>query len=226
MESERPPPLSPTLLSDAQHFSSLISWPDHWQPQASKIISDKTTSEVTPMAHEDLLSSADNVNFRNENSRRQSSNTTKSSTLFVTCDTDPSMHIEHQYSTRTQVDESLTMFNMAASDSSMSPVHPMQSHIQCSSMTSDMTLTRVKFTEITTSSALSSSNNYSIRTSQDTLTTSEDRLPLPRKSLSIKNKSSSADDHRSIRTIGKSVVEHLVFVFPDNVRRILAEPKK
>ena len=46
------------------------------------------------------------------------------------------------------------------------------------------------------------------------------------KNLSMKHKSASFDDHRSTRGVGKSVLEHLVFVFPENVRRILSGPKK
>ncbi|CAF4909402.1 unnamed protein product, partial [Rotaria socialis] len=63
------------------------------------------------------------------------------------------------------------------------------------------------------------------------------------KSLSNKHKSSSLDDdnynhhHRhqhhqrnnrtsQNRRIGRSVLEHLVFVFPENVRRILTGTKK
>jgi hypothetical protein len=49
------------------------------------------------------------------------------------------------------------------------------------------------------------------------------------KSLSNKHKAMSFDDHHRAnqnRRIGKSVLEHLVFVFPENVRRMLAGPKK
>ena len=50
------------------------------------------------------------------------------------------------------------------------------------------------------------------------------------KTLSDKHKATSFDDshHRTAQTrgIGKSVLEHLVFVFPENVRRMLAGPKK
>jgi hypothetical protein len=50
------------------------------------------------------------------------------------------------------------------------------------------------------------------------------------KSLSNKHKATSFDDyhHRPSqnRGIGRSVLEHLVFVFPENVRRMLTGPKK
>ena len=50
--------------------------------------------------------------------------------------------------------------------------------------------------------------------------------------LSNKHKPASFDEHQqrgsqsSTRGIGKSVLEHLVFVFPENVRKMLTGPKK
>ncbi|CAF4929106.1 unnamed protein product, partial [Rotaria socialis] len=56
-----------------------------------------------------------------------------------------------------------------------------------------------------------------------TTTSSANGEALPAaNALSIKHKSTSFDDHRSTRGIGRSVLEHLVFVFPENVRRILS----
>jgi len=52
---------------------------------------------------------------------------------------------------------------------------------------------------------------------------------LSTRSLSNKYKAASFDEHHRTsqsRGIGRSVLEHLVFVFPENVRRMLTGPKK
>jgi hypothetical protein len=85
-----------------------------------------------------------------------------------------------------------------------------------------MNIVHEKANLIASASTMSIPNRHSIKT-----TTGATGGPLAStKSLSIKHKSTSFDDHRSTRGIGKSVLEHLVFVFPENVRRILAGPKK
>jgi hypothetical protein len=54
-------------------------------------------------------------------------------------------------------------------------------------------------------------------------------INLATKNLTNKHKTASFDDHQrstQARGIGKSVLEHLVFVFPENVRKMLAGSKK
>jgi hypothetical protein len=102
-------------------------------------------------------------------------------------------------------------------------------------------IAREKLTLTSSISTISISNNRHLRKS--TGAESEGAVGgtiLSTKSLSNKHKSSSLDDdnynhhrhhqynHRTNqnRRIGKSVLEHLVFVFPENVRRILTGTKK
>ena len=149
--------------SHEHDFSSLVSWPHHWQPETVE-----PTTQVVPERHESMRQRAQSLQIENDHS----------------CP-------DGQLSSKDQEEE----FNLTTSTSTMS---------------------------IT--------NNHLIKTTptmRTTTATSHDQSKyLTRKHPSIKKKSAPFDEHRSAPMLGKSVLEHLVFVFPENVRRLLAGSKK
>jgi hypothetical protein len=242
MESEQHPLSSSSLLSHQHDFSSLVSWPDHWQPESFEITTTNTSnipSVMTQVVPEHVARAklgGGNNNSRKENNstqktRPQRSNSATLSTISVTCETDTSVKSNHS-----RPQPSSIMFNktnnIAASHStsalttvSIVPPSSFNNYEQRKtsiSASSEMNIVHEKANLIASASTMSIPNRHSIKT-----TTGATGGPLAStKSLSIKHKSTSFDDHRSTRGIGKSVLEHLVFVFPENVRRILAGPKK
>ena len=255
MESEQhPPPSSSTLLSHQHDFSSLVSWPDHWQPESFEIITSNTSnlpSDMTQVVPEHVarakLSDGGNNN-NNNNSRKENNSTQKTrpqrsnsatlSTISVTCETDTSVKSSRSHPQASSSKQSSIMFNTtnniatSHSTSALTNVstippasfhnHHQQQRKTSISASSDMNIVHEKVNLIASASTMSIPNKHLIKT-----TTGATGGPLAStKSLSIKHKSTSFDDHRSTRGIGKSVLEHLVFVFPENVRRILAGPKK
>ena len=251
MESEQHPPSSSSLLSHQHDFSSLVSWPDHWQPESFEITTTNTSnipSEMTQVVPEHVAraklgggNNNNNNNSRKENNstqrtRPQRSNSATLSTISVTCETDTSVKTHHSRPQPSPSKQSSIMFNttnnIGASHSTSalttvsivprSSFHNHQQRTTSISTSSEMNIVHEKANLIASASTMSIPNKHLIKT-----TTGATGGPLAStKSLSIKHKSTSFDDHRSTRGIGKSVLEHLVFVFPENVRRILAGPKK
>jgi hypothetical protein len=248
MESEQhPPPSSSTLLSHQHDFSSLVSWPDHWQPESFEIITTNISnlpSDMTQVVPEHVArAKLGGNNSRKENNstqktRPQRSNSATLSTISVTCETDTSVKSSHSRHQPSPSKQSSIMFNTtnnigtSHSTSALTNVsivppssfhnHHHQQRKTSISASSDMNIVHEKVNLIASASTMSIPNKHLIKT-----TTGATGGPLAStKSLSIKHKSTSFDDHRSTRGIGKSVLEHLVFVFPENVRRILTGPKK
>ena len=249
MESEQHPPSSSSLLTHEHDFSSLVSWPYHWQPESFEITTNTTSnlhSNMTQVVPEHVAraklsgGNGNNPNTRKENTnnstqkaRPQRSNSATLSTISVTCDTDTSIKSRSSRPPQpvvvTPSKKSSNLFrttnNMTASNSTSALTNvsivrsnfvnnPSQKQRQTSSsMTSDINVIHDK------------TNKHLIKTQATTMMASASALSSAR-NLSMKHKSTSLDDHRSTRGLGKSVLEHLVFVFPENVRRILAGPKK
>lgn len=183
-----------------------------------------------------------NTNSRKENSstqknRAQRSNSATLSAISVTCDTDsmsnrPRTTRPPQSSSSKKSSMMFTTTNniasshstLALSNVSAMPSTTFNNHQQRKTSMStacDINTIHEKCNLVSSASTMSIPNKHL------TKTTSGAAAGLPSaKALSINHKSTSFDDHRSTRGIGKSVLEHLVFVFPENVRRILAGPKK
>ncbi len=247
MESEQHPSSSSSLLSHQHDFSSLVSWPHHWQPESFEIITNNTSnisSHMTQVVPEHVARAklgGGNNNSRKENNstqktRPQRSNSATLSTISVTCDTDTSIRGRNTRPQQSPSNQSSIMFNttnnMAASHStsaltnvSIVPPSSFSNHHRpktSMSTSSDMNIVHEKANLAASASTMSIPNKHLIKTT----TGAVGGALTSTKSLSIKHKSTSFDDHRSTRGIGKSVLEHLVFVFPENVRRILSGPKK
>src|ERR1700737_3127685 len=107
MESEQHPSSSPLLLH-RYDFSSLVSWPHHWQPEPFEItrnspginILNNQMTQVVPehVARAKLDGSTNNNSTRNrkennstQKKRPQRSNSATLSGISVTCDTDTSV---------------------------------------------------------------------------------------------------------------------------------------
>lgn len=261
MESEQHPPSS-SLLSHQHDFSSLVSWPHHWQPESFEILTNNTSkisSDMTQVVPEHVarakLGGGNNNNSRKENNstqkpRPQRSNSATLSTISVTCDTDTSIRGRNtrpqqqqspakkssiMFNTTNNIASShsasaLTTSSSAAGGGSIVPPNSFSNHQQrktSMSTSSDMNIVHEKTNLTTSASTMSIPNKHLIKTTAAAAAAAAGGGALTStKSLSIKHKSTSFDDHRSTRGIGKSVLEHLVFVFPENVRRILGGPKK
>ncbi|CAF3482359.1 unnamed protein product [Rotaria socialis] len=253
MESERHPPSSSSspsssLLSPHHDFSSLVSWPHHWQPESFEITTNNSSTialEMTQVVPEHVARAKianGNNNTRKENSaiqktRSQRSNSATLSAISVTCDTDSSSSRPRKTSRPTQstTKKSSVVFtttnNLATSHSasalsnvSIMPPSSLGNHQPRKTSTAtacEINIINEKANIVSSASAMSIPNKHFITT-----TSSANGEALPAANvLSIKHKSTSFDDHRSTRGIGRSVLEHLVFVFPENVRRILSGPK-
>jgi hypothetical protein len=183
-----------------------------------------------------------NNNSRKENNstqkaRPQRSNSATLSTISVTCDTDTSTRTRNtrpsQSPTKTSSIIKNTTNNIAASHSTSAlsnvstiPPNSFSNHEQrktSMSTSSDMNIIHEKSNIASSASAMSIPNKHLIKT---TATGAIGGTLASTKNPAIKHKSTSFDDHRSTRGVGKSVLEHLVFVFPENVRRILSGSKK
>ena len=242
MEPERHPPLSSSLLSQEHDFSSLVSWPHHWQPESFEIVPDKTASsemiQVLPRT-EDERSQKENANTRQRRTHR--SNSATLSTISLACDTDTAMSPAAPGQSRpstTCAEKSSIMTNATNNTNSIpdisNPISLLGADRQPKASmptTSTGNIGHEKFNMPASTSTVSIANKHLIKTtSGDNMATASGTAharDLPSaKNLSLKKKSTSFDDHRSARALGKSVLEHLVFVFPENVRRILTGPKK
>lgn len=250
MESERhPPSSSSSLLSHPHDFSSLVSWPYHWQPESFEITTNNTTTvppQMTQVVPEHVARAkvtSGNTNSRKDNSssqkaRSQRSNSATLSAISVTCDTDTSVRARNtrpqQSSTKKTTNIFTTTNNIATSRStsaltntSVIPSSSFTNYQQppktSMSTSSEINITHEKPNITSSASTMSIPNRHMIKAASGAV---GGTVLTSTKSLSINHKSTSFDDHRSTRGIGKSVLEHLVFVFPENVRRILAGPKK
>ena len=194
------------------------------------------------------LGGSGNLNSRKDNNstqkvRPQRSNSATLSTITVTCDTDTSSKSRHSPSQLSPAKPSAIRFtttNQMGASHSASTLTNLSLLPPCSfnnhqarqtsmSTSSDMNFVHEKGNSSASASTMSIPNKHFIKTTTTTTTTTTataGATSASAKALSIKHKSTSFDDHRSTRAIGKSVLEHLVFVFPENVRRILAGPKK
>jgi hypothetical protein len=171
-------------------------------------------------------------NSRKENSssrisRQQRSNSATLSTISVTCDTDTSTRLLHTRPQQSSIMQNTTtnsvLTNVSINSSSAFSNH--QQDKTSMSTLSEMNITHEKSNIASSASTMSIPNKNLIKATTTTTGAGGGRLTST-KSLSIKHKSTSFDDHRSTREVGKSVLEQLVFVFPENVRRILAGSKK
>jgi hypothetical protein len=196
-----------------------------------------------------------NNNVRKDNNptlknRIQRSNSATLSTISVTCDTDTSTrprNTRHQQSPSKKA--VISNNNIATSHSSSTltnvsmnpPPTSFRNHYQykpsgnsSSSLstslttTSGMNIIHEKATLSSSSSTIAIPNKHLIKNAGGAGAVGGSALST--KSLSNKHKATSFDDHHhrsnQNRGIGKSVLEHLVFVFPENVRRMLTGPKK
>jgi len=239
MESERHPSSLPTVFSHQHDFSSLVLWPHNWQPESVEITTNNIptmTSTMTPvvpehMAHTKLASGINN--FRKENSssrksRQQRSNSATLSTISVTCDTDTPTRLLHTRPQQSPVTQNTTtnLTTSVLTNVSINSPSAFNNHQQdktSMSTLSEMNIPHEKSNIASSASTMSIPNKHLIKA---TTTDAGGGRLISTKSLSIKHKSTSFDDHRSTREVGKSVLEQLVFVFPENVRRILAGSKK
>ncbi|CAF5179627.1 unnamed protein product [Rotaria magnacalcarata] len=254
MESERHPPSSSSswLLSPHHDFSSLVSWPHHWQPESFEITTNNSSTiplEMTQVVPERVARAKvangnnNNNNSRKENSaiqktRSQRSNSATLSAISVTCDTDslsarpPNTSRPTQSTTKKSSMIFTTTNNIVASHSAsalsnvsiMSPSSLGNHQPRKSSKPTacEINIINEKSNIVSSASTMSIPNKHFITTASSAI---EGALPAA-KALSIKHKSTLFDDHRSTRGVGKTVLEHLVFVFPENVRRLLSGPKK
>lgn len=201
------------------------------------------------------LGGSGNLNTRKDNNstqkvRPQRSNSATLSTITVTCDVDTSSKSRHSRPELSPSKPSSIRFttnnNIGTSHSasaltnlSILPPYSFNNHQQrqtSMSTSSDMNIVHEKGNNSASTSTMSIPNKHFIKTTTTTTTPTTTAAAAAAaiagatsasaKALSIKHKSTSFDDHRSTRAIGKSVLEHLVFVFPENVRRILVGPKK
>ena len=239
MEPERHPPSSTSLFSHPHDFSSLVSWPHHWQPDPLEPLANKPAglslamTQVVPehMARAKLAGNEPSSGSRKD--RPQRSNSATLSTISVTCDTDTSLRSRQSRSQQSPAKlSSLTIDPSKHSASSLTSVSvnpPLSFYNHTSrksSMSTSAEMQRAYERSHLTSSTSAMSIPHQHRTMITTAGASGGGLSVSAKNLSLKHKSSSLDDHRSTRGISKSVLEHLVFVFPENVRRILIGPKK
>lgn len=187
--------------------------------------------------------------------RTHRSTPTTSTVISVTCDSDTPLrpyNMSHQKSSLKKPRTSKT--NLAPSHSSStlmntsvhSPSTLFRNHRlyksngnSASSMstslttTSGMNIVHERSTLSSSVSTISISNKHLIKTSGTGKNDNICGTMISTKTLSNKHKANSLDDddHRHLRTnqnrtMGKSVLEHLVFVFPENVRRMLTGSKK
>ena len=248
MESGQHPPSSSSasFFSHQHDFSSLVSWPHHWQPESFEITiptsSLSAPSDMTQVVPERMTSDklgGENDNSRKQNnasqkSRPQRSNSATLSTISISCDTDTSTKLSdtrsHLSSTKRSSITLSTMNNLTAAHStstltndSINSLHTFNNHSPQKASMSTSSEINITYEKSHLASSMSIANKHSIKSDSGTI----DRTgATSARNLSIKHKSTSFDDHRSTRGVGKSVLEHLVFVFPENVRRILAGPKK
>jgi len=276
MESEQHP--SSSLLSHQHDFSSLVSWPNHWQPESFEITknhistssdSNNFNNQMTQVVPEHIARAklgstssgsgdTNTNNVRKENNstyknRLQRSNSATLSTISVTCDTDTSTksrNTRHQPSPTKKA--LISNNNIATSRSSTGlmniavnpPPTSIRNHHQykssgnsSSSMstslttTSGMNIIHEKSTINSSASTISIPNKHLIKsTGGSGGAGAVGGSTISTKSLSNRHKTTSFDDHHhrtnQNRAVGKSVLEHLVFVFPENVRKMLAGPKK
>ena len=270
MESEQHPSSSSSLLLHQHDFSSLVSWPHHWQPESFEIIASQpsrsrhtTMTQVVPehVARAKLGGNNGSNPLRKESnsthsSRPQRSNSATLSSISVTCDTDTSIRSRNTRrdpspaKKASGVSSRTSTNSMAASQSTSTLIHvttnpPPTSFHNHSQKSGTATAAGAAAssspsslpTSLTTASGMNIIHERSAIASSIS-TTSMPNRPLFKvtggavggsKTLSTKHKTASFDDHpRSTQTrgIGKSVLEHLVFVFPENVRKMLAGPKK
>ncbi len=274
MESEQHP--SSSLLSHQHDFSSLVSWPDHWQPESFEITTNpSSTSAVSHQFHNQMTqvvpehvaraklasgsSNTGNTNSTYKN-RLQRSNSATLSTISVTCDTDTSIRPRNtrpqQSPTKKSHLSTTTTNNLTASRSSTAlmnvSVNPLPTSVRnhqqykssgnsSSSMstsltsTSGMNIIHEKSPLSSSASAISIQNKHLIKNlgAGGGGAGAVGGSSISSKSLSNKHKATSFDDHHHHhhrtnqgRGLGKSVLEHLVFVFPENVRKMLTGPKK
>ncbi len=193
----------------------------------------------------------DNNNTYNKN-RAQRSNSATLSTISVTCDTDTSIRSRYNRHQPSTSKKALTSNNNIATSHSSSAlknvsVNPaptsFRNHHQykssgnsSSSMstslttTSDMNIIHEKSTLNSSASSISILDKHLVRNPGGGGVGAIGGSIISTKSLSNRHKATSFDDrhHRAnqSRGIGRSVLEHLVFVFPENVRRMLSGPKK
>ena len=180
--------------------------------------------------------------------RFQRSNSATLSSISIACDTDaalplpsrppPSQSRPLTISAQKSTIMANTTNNAPAAASSApgmsNPINSSGAHRQQKPSiptTSPGNIGHEKFNLTTSTSTVSIANKHLIKTtSGDNMlaasATAHVGESASAKNLSLKKKSTSFDDHRSARALGKSVLEHLVFVFPENVRRILTGPKK
>jgi hypothetical protein len=265
----------PSLLSHQHDFSSLVSWPHHWQPESFEITknhistSNPFNNQMTQVVPEHVArakvnsngsgsGNTNNNNVRKDNSnshqkRIQRSNSATLSTISVTCDTDTSIrprYNRHQPSSPSKKGLTSHSSNALKNSSVNPPPTSFRNHHQykssgnsSSSMStslttaSEMNIIHEKATLNSSTSTISIPNKHLIRNSGGGggggvggVTGASGGSTISTKSLSNRHKATSFDDrhHRTNqnRGIRKSVLEHLVFVFPENVRRMLAGPKK
>ena len=237
MEPDRHPPSS---TSHPYAFSSLVSWPHHWQPDSFELLANKPAGSALAMTQvvpehvaRAKLAAGNDASSSSRKDRSQRSNSATLSTISVTCDTDTSIRSRQSRSQQSPVIvSSLTTDstrNTASSLTSVSVNPPLSFYNHPSrktSMSTSAEMQRAYERSHLTSSTSAMSIPHQHRTMITTAGGATGGLSISAKNLSLKHKSNSLDDHRSTRGIGKSVLEHLVFVFPENVRRILIGPKK
>jgi hypothetical protein len=97
--------------------------------------------------------------------------------------------------------------------------------------TSAMNIIHEKSKLSSSASTLSMPNKHLMKNTADKGAGAVNRTAFSSRNLSNKQRATSFDEHHHHHEVHnrgtrKSVLEHLVFVFPENVRRILGGPKK
>ena len=156
--------------------------------------------------------------------RPQRSNSATLSAISVTCNTDTSIqsrNIRPQQSP-SNISTMFTTTNNIASSHSTSSLTNIAVIPRCLLNNHEVNITHEQSNKISSTSAMSIPNKRWMTTTTGAYGTTIESA----KYVAIKQRLTSFDGHRSTRSPGKSVLEHLVFVFPGNVRRTLAGPKK
>ncbi len=192
------------------------------------------------------------TNIRKENhsthtNRSQRSNSATLSTISVTCDTDTSVRSRNNRHQQSPSKKALISNNNITTSHSSSALmnasgnpppptsfhnyHQYRSSGNSLTSTSAMNIIHEKSKLSSSASTLSMPNKHLMKTTGDKGAGAVSRTAFSSRNISNKQRATSFDEHHHHREvhnrgIRKSVLEHLVFVFPENVRRILGGPKK
>ena len=156
--------------------------------------------------------------------RSQRSSSTTLRAISVACDADTSIGPRNTRLQQSASNKSatLTTANNITSSHSISPLTNAAVIPSCSLDNHEMNITHEKSNKISSTSTTSIPNKPWMTTTTGAYgATLESAKPV-----AIEHRLTSFDGHRSTRDPAKSVLEHLVLVFPEIIRRIQSGPEK